>query len=220
MTSKEATQRRGRILLVMLPGMGMEPRDFADHGMVAAVDELGLGVDSIAAHLDPNLYLYGDVAAALHRDVVEPALAQGYTRLWLLGISLGGMGALLYASRFVNHVEGVVLLAPFLGTQGVVAEIVEAGGLLNWLADRSSATAPERQVLTWLQDYVSHRPLRPALYLAYGRADRFVQGHGLLTQYLPGCVVVSDAGGHDWPTWLDLWRRMLNLGLFAEQVAQ
>jgi pimeloyl-ACP methyl ester carboxylesterase len=211
--------RQGRVLLVMLPGVGAEVSDFADHGMVAAVRELGLAVDIVAARPDLDLYLDGDVAMALHRSIVEPALAQGYSRLWLLGISLGGMGALLYASRYAPYVEGLVLLAPFLGTQGTVAEIAAAGGLAAWSAAGSSATATEQRVLAWLQAFLAHRPARPALYVGYGCADRFARGHRLLTDHLRGHVIVSEDGGHDWATWLDLWRRVLDLGPFAEPVA-
>jgi pimeloyl-ACP methyl ester carboxylesterase len=210
-----AAGRQGRVLLVMLPGVGIEASDFADRGMVAAVHERGLAVDILAARPDLDLYLGGDVAASLHRTIVEPALAQGYSRLWLLGISLGGMGALLYASQYGAGVEGLVLLAPFIGTQGTVAEIVTAGGLTGWSSAGSSATASE-QVLSWLQDFIAHRPTQPALYVGYGSADRFAPGHRLLTEHLPGHVIVSEDGGHDWTTWLDLWRRVLDLAPFEE----
>jgi hypothetical protein len=48
------------------------------------------------------------------------------------------------------------------------------------------------------------------MYLGYGRSDRFARGHLLLAKILPAdCVVVED-GGHDWPTWLALWGRVLD----------
>ena len=212
--------RQGRVLLVMLPGVGIEAREFADRGMVALVHELGLDVDIVAVRPDLDLYLDGDVATALHSAIVAPALAQGYSRLWLLGISLGGMGALLYASRYAAHVEGLVLLAPFLGTQGTVAEIVAAGGLAEWSSAGSNATASEQRMLRWLQDFLAQQPARPAVYLGYGRADRFARGHRLLTEHLPSHVIVSEDGGHDWETWLALWRRVLDLKPFAASVAQ
>jgi hypothetical protein len=211
-----AAGRQGRVLLVMLPGVGIEAGDFADRGMVAAVHERGLAVDILAARPDLDLYLGGDVAAALHRIIVEPALAQGYCRLWLLGISLGGMGALLYASRYGAGVEGLVLLAPFIGTQGTVAEIVASGGLTGWSARGSSATASEQQLLSWLQNFIVHRPTQPTLYVGYGSADRFAPGHRLLADHLPEHVIVSEDGGHDWTTWLDLWGRVLDLAPFEE----
>ena len=211
--------RPGRVLLVMLPGVGMDAHDFADHGLVSAVHERGLAVDIVATRPDLELYLDGDVATALHRAVMEPALAQGYTRLWLLGISLGSMGALLYASRYAAHVEGLVLLAPFLGTQGLVAEIAEAGGLTQWSAAHSTATALERTMLTWLQDFLARRPARPLLYLGCGDSDRFARGHRLLKDLLPEARVVSNGGQHNWRSWMDLWRQVLDLSPFAETAA-
>ena len=211
-----AAGRQGRVLLIMLPGAGIEASEFADRGMVAAVHQRGLAVDIVAARLDLDLYLDGDVAAALHRAVVEPALAMGYSRLWLLGISLGGMGALLYASHYARGVEGLVLLAPFLGTQGTVAEILASGGITAWSTAGSNATASERRILTWLQEFIALRPTLPALYLGYGCTDRFARGHELLGDHLPEHVIVSRDGGHDWPTWLDLWGRVLDLAPFSD----
>lgn len=199
-----------RVLLVMLPGVGIAAHEFADRGMVAAVHERGLPVDVIAAHPALDLYLDGAVDGVLHRSVIAPALAQGYKRLWFLGISLGGMGALLYTSAHAAHVEGVVLLAPFLGTQGTVAELAEVGGLASQSA-LGSATAPEKRMLDWLRDFLARRPVAPMLYLGYGRGDRFSQGHRLLDDQLPRERVVTTGGGHDWETWLALWQRMLDV---------
>jgi pimeloyl-ACP methyl ester carboxylesterase len=196
-------------LLVMLPGAGMEAADFAANGMVAAVHERDLAIDIIAARPDLDLYLDGEVAAALHRAVIAPALAQGYARIWLLGISLGGMGALLYAALPEARLEGIVLLAPFLGTPGTIAEVEAAGGLNGWKAG-GVATAPEARMLGWLQDYLKHLPGRPKLYLGYGLADRFARGHNLLGACLAAAQKFTQAGGHDWETWLALWRRMLD----------
>lgn len=203
-----------RILLVMLPGAGIDAGAFADQGMVAVLHERGLAVDVVAAHPDLELYLDGSVADALHRTIVEPAMAQGYLRFWFLGISLGGMGALLYSSRHAMHVEGLVLLAPFLGTQGTVAGIAEAGGFASAAGPGLATTVTEEQMLAWLRDFLVRRPSRPALYLGYGRADRFVLGHRMLAGALPEERVVTEAGGHDWDTWLSLWRRVLDAAPF------
>ena len=102
------------VLLDHAAGVGTEAGEFADQGMVAAVHARGLAVDIVVARPDLALYLEDGVTEALQREVVEPALARGCTRIWLLGISLGGMGALLYASAHEAQVEGLVLLAPFL----------------------------------------------------------------------------------------------------------
>ncbi|GLR66120.1 hypothetical protein GCM10010909_07980 [Acidocella aquatica] len=203
-----------RVLLVMLPGAGIKASAFVEHGMADAVHARGLAVDIIIAQPDLDLYLDGDVAAALHRAVVEPARAQGYARVWLLGISLGCMGALLYASAHAAALEGMVLLAPFLGTKGTVAELGRAGGLAAWPAARSAATAPEQRMLVWLRDFLVQRAVSPALYLGYGREDRFARGHRLLADALPAARVVTAAGGHDWDTWRTLWRLVLDTSPF------
>lgn len=209
-----------RILLVMLPGIGIAAGEFAERGFVTSVHDRGLPVDVVATRPPLDHYLDGTIAAELHRAVVEPALRQGYARLWFLGISLGGMGALLYATVHDALVEGVVLLAPFLGTQGTVAELAEAGGLASWHAGTSTATASERQMLVWLQRFLSQPPLRPTLYLGYGCDDRFAAGHRLLADRLPKARVVTANGGHDWETWATLWRRVLDAEPFAARSAE
>ena len=204
-----------RVLLIMLPGAGIAAAAFAAHGMVAAAQTRALAVDVVAVRPDLGLYLEGEIAPALHRCVVEPALAQGYTRLWLLGVSLGGMGALLYASAYTAEVEGLVLLAPFLGTRGTVAEIAKAGGLASWSPAGSAATAAEQRMLVWLQAFLARRPAAPALYLGYGQQDRFAPGHRLLAERLPRDRVVTAEGGHDWDCWLTLWRRIIAAAPFT-----
>jgi pimeloyl-ACP methyl ester carboxylesterase len=205
----------GRTLLVMLPGAGIDAAAFAERGMVAAVQRRGLVVDIVAAQPALELYLDGSVAHALHRGIVEPALAEGYARLWLLGISLGGMGALLYVSRHAALAEGLVLLAPFLGTQGTIAAIAAAGGFASRSAPDAATTATEGRMLAWLRDFLRNRPPSPRLYLGYGRADRFARGHRMLADRLPADHVVVEEGAHDWDTWLSLWHRVLDAAPFT-----
>lgn len=201
------------ILLIMLPGVGIAAGDFAEQGMIAAVRAQAPPIDIIVAQPDTGLYLEHGVTGALHEQLVRPALARGVTRLWLLGISLGGMGALLYASTYPQHVEGVLLIAPFLGTRGTVAELVRAGGLGRWSAQNSNATLPEQTLLRWLQ---AHPPQQaPALYLGYARQDRFAPAHRLLAERLPARRVAVAPGGHDWPSWRALWHQLLALAPFA-----
>jgi len=209
-----------RILLVMLPGAGMQASEFESRLMVAAVREQSFPIDVIAAGPDMSLYLDGDIAAAIHRIIIEPALARGYRRIWLLGISLGGMGALLYASHHADDLEGLMLLAPFLGTQGTIAEIQASGGLASWQAASSSATTGERRLLLWLQDYLERPLTRPAIYLGYGKTDRFAAGHRFLADALPPIQVVTHPGGHDWDSWLPLGRSLFAAATFTAMDAR
>ncbi|HXZ02373.1 MAG TPA: alpha/beta hydrolase [Stellaceae bacterium] len=212
----EAPDRsRDRVLLVMLPGVGMEPEDFAAHGFIAAVRSRGLPVDIIAVGADLDLYLDQTIAADIDGALIAPARAEGYRRIWLLGLSLGGMGALLYARAHGASIDGVILLAPFLGTPGMVAEVARAGGLACWQPGEIAADDGERALLGWLKDYAAALPPRPTLYLGYARGDRFAEGHALLAARLPAEQVVVGEGGHDWQSWERLWRQVLDKRPFA-----
>jgi len=204
-----------RVMLIMLPGAGIGAEEFVAQGLVSAVHAQELPVDVVVVQPDLALYLEDGVTGVLHRDVVEPAWARGYRRIWLLGISLGGMGALLYASAHPGVVEGLVLLAPFLGTRGTMAELAKAGGLDSWSAACSAATAPELRLLAWLRNHLACKAGRPALYLGYGLQDRFASGQHLLARQMAPMQVAALPGGHDWPTWTALWQALLGKSPFS-----
>ena len=203
-----------RTLLVMLPGVGFAAADFAAHGFVAAA-QAAASLDIVAARPDLDLYLDQTIAAEIERTIVAPARAAGAARIWFLGISLGGMGALLHARAYPGGADGLILLSPFLGTPGLIAEAAAAGGLAAWQPGAIAANDGERQALAWLKHLVAAPLPRPELYLGYGRTDRFSRGHALLAEVLSPERVVLGEGGHDWETWGLLWRRILALRPFA-----
>ena len=49
----------------------------------------------------------------------------------------------------------------------------------------------------------------PEIFLGYGTRDRYARTSELLAQRLPAARVSTVAGGHDWPTWIKLWKIML-----------
>jgi pimeloyl-ACP methyl ester carboxylesterase len=203
-----------RILLVALPGYGMERDDFARHGFIDAVHARGWPVDIIAARPDVGLYLDGAVAARLHAEIILPARPAAGC-LWLLGVSLGAMGALLYARQHPGAAAGAIVLAPFLGTPGLIAEVAEAGGLARWDPGEIRAVDVERRLLSWLRPRRAGAAGGLPLYLGYGRADRFARAASLLAQELPAERVILADGGHDWETWRRLWLQTLDRDPFA-----
>lgn len=200
-----------RILLMMLPGYGMARDDFAQHGFIAALHERGWPVDVVAARPDVDLYLDGSIAERLHADIVQPARRRA-SRLWFLGVSLGALGALLYAQRHRGEVAGAILLAPFLGTPGLVAEVAASGGLARWDPGAVRPVDVERQLLAWLK---AQAPGALALHVGYGRGDRFARAAALLADILPAGRAIITEGGHDWQTWGRLWRETLDRDPFA-----
>jgi pimeloyl-ACP methyl ester carboxylesterase len=202
-----------RIMLVMLPSAKARPQDLVEHGFVRALRELKLHVDVVIAEAHLGYYLERSFTAQL-QDIIAPARARDYQRVWLMGISLGGMGALLYASEHPAEIEGVVVLAPFLGARGTIAEVVRAGGLARWQPGAMKTDDDERRLLAWIKAYQPAAAL-PAIYLGYGTEDRFAAASKLLEERLPASQVVSVAGAHDWATWLRLWRDLLDQDVFC-----
>jgi pimeloyl-ACP methyl ester carboxylesterase len=132
-----------------------------------------------------------------------------------MGISLGGMGALIYARAHPAEIDGVVLLAPFLATRGVMAELTRAGGWSGWQPGELKPGDYERELLAWLKAYQPATTGLPQLHLGYGTHDRFAAASELLAERLLPADVVAIAGGHDWTTWINLWQRLLDRGLFG-----
>lgn len=202
-----------RIALVMLPGARDRAQDLVEQGFVRALRRRGLAVDAVVVDAQFDHYLERSVVAQLEQDVIAPLRKRGVARVWLMGISLGSTGALSYAREHAGIVEGMVLLAPFLGTRGLVAEITRAGGLQKWQPGAIAPEDDERRLMAWLRQHRAGDPALPRICLGYGTEDRYAPASLLLAQQLPEGQVMAARGGHDWPTWLMLWERWLDRGV-------
>ena len=199
----------GRELMVFLPGLKDIMKDYELQGFVEVVRRTDARVDALVVDAHYGYYANRTVLDRLHLDVIRPAKARGYERVWLVGISMGGAGALLYASRFPGEISGVVALAPFLGSADVIREISAAGGVTTWTAPEPSATDYPRQLWRWLKQYENPTPVLPQLYLGYGDRDKFAPANQLLAEILSPQQVSIIAGRHDWATWKRLWHVLL-----------
>ena len=207
----------GRILLLMLPGAKHAPRHLVENGFIRALRERKLAVDVLALDAHADLYLDGEQIERMLHDTLNEARAQGYSRIWVLGISLGGTGAMLCAVRRTAEIEGVFLLAPFLGTRGIIAEVSAAGGLGHWQAGEMASRDRERALLAQLQNSLLHNMAEfPPIYLGYGSSDHYRGASDLLAKHLPACQVAVMHGGHDWKTWMELWCILLDKRPFSK----
>jgi pimeloyl-ACP methyl ester carboxylesterase len=205
------------VLLVMLPGAMHKPQDLIANGFPAALRERALPISVVMPDAHAGYYLDGDLVDRLSADIIVPAGARGYSDIWLMGISLGGLGALMYARAHARAVKGVIVLAPYLGVPGTIHEVARAGGLRTWQPSEEGVNDDERGVLQWLKGYGLHDSV-PAIYLGYGKQDRFAAASELLRECLPPHHVTAIAGGHDWATWRALWKLLLDQGLFARRL--
>ncbi|HYH42730.1 MAG TPA: alpha/beta hydrolase, partial [Burkholderiales bacterium] len=193
----EAPQGTGNILLVMLPGATHKPEDFARHGFVEALRKRELPVDTVAVDAHLGYYLERNLVGHLTSEIIAPARARGCREIWLLGISLGGMGALIHARERGAEVEGVIVLAPFLGVRGTIDEIVRAGGIEHWQPGAIAPEDDERVLLAWLKAYGAGNPAVPPIHLGYGTGDRFAPASAVLGSRLAPSHIVTAPGGHD-----------------------
>jgi alpha-beta hydrolase superfamily lysophospholipase len=204
-----------RILLLMLPGAKNTPQQLVENGFIRELRERNLAVDVLALDAHVDLYLDRAQVERLLHDTLDEARTYGYRRIWLLGISLGGTGAMLCATQRTTEIEGMVLLAPFLGTRGIIAEIGTAGGLRRWQAGEIDSRDLERALLERIQQSQIHTQEFPPIYLGYGSEDRYRGASILLSEHLPQHRVSVMVGGHDWETWIGLWRGLLDRKPFA-----
>lgn len=199
-----------RILLLMLPGAKNTPQQLVENGFIRALRERNLPVDVLALDAHVDLYLArADIERLLHRTLDEVRL-QGYRRIWLLGISLGGSGAMICATQRTAEIEGMVLLAPFLGTRGIIAEVAAAGGLHRWQAGEIGIRDHERALLEQLRCSPLGTAEFPSIYLGFGSEDRYRGASMVLSEHLPPHCVIVKSGGHDWETWKVLWGLLLD----------
>lgn len=207
-----AAPAEARCTIVLLPGRFDRPEEFVEAGFGEALTAAGVRAEALAADVHVGYYARRTALERIHADLVAPARAAGRGRVWLVGISMGGLGALLYPRDFPGEVDGVVALSPYLGEPATVAGVAGAGGLASWRPPDDSADGPGVEVWTWLREAAGSGFRAPAVLLGFGADDDLAPAHRALAAELPPERVLVRAGGHDWPTWRRLWDDVLAAG--------
>jgi Putative esterase len=196
--------KRSNALMILMAGAGDRYDAFQKYGYIDAARKAGFDADILAVDAHYGYFTELTVRERLHQDVVLPAKARGYQCIWMGGISLGGFGSLIYAQKYANQLSGLLLIAPYIGNRGTLAEIESSGGLETWNPE-NVPDHDERQLWLMLKKYQPH--VKPALpiHLLYGEDDRFNSFHRMLAVRLDNKFVRTVEGGHDWPPWQALW---------------
>jgi pimeloyl-ACP methyl ester carboxylesterase len=219
-TIEHAKRPEGRAptLIVFLPGSKSRAEDFDRKRFPDMARERGVDADLVEVDLHLGYYLDGTSSTRLWEDVVAPARAAGYQRIWIVGISLGGSGAIAFAREHPDAVTGLVLLSPYLGPPEMGETIRAAGGLAAWTPDSQAVSG-------WFESFVleNWKFLKqaapggdrvPAIYLGYGPDEPMAPSLDLLAASLPADHVFRVPGGHRWKTWQALWEEILTRQLF------
>jgi len=193
--------------IALLPGAGDSPQDFVREGFAEAVRARALAIDLEFVAPDLKHLLDRSVLESLQREVVAPARAAGCGFLWLGGVSLGAYIALAYAQRRPADLNGLCLLAPYLGNRMITSEIATAGGVKSWCPGTIRNDDEERRIWSFIKALPAPGV---TIGLGIGGQDRFRQGQGLLADALPAQAVNVVDGGHEWPVWRQLWELFLD----------
>ena len=202
-------------LMVLLPGAYMTPEDYEKAGFFAAVSQRRLALDIAAVDLDFAAISGGTALPALQAEILAPARAQGYEKIWLGGISLGGQLALCHNADTPGSVDGLCLIAPYPGSRLTTNAIARAGGLQQWQATPAELTDPEFRMWRWLQAPPPGFPV----FVGYGSEDRFASGMQQIADCFPPATRRALPGDHDWPVWKVLWEQFLDSATLAAGLA-
>ena len=196
-------------LIVFLPGAYDTPQDFIDQGFVSAVRKQNIHADIQLVDAHMGYYTDQQILQRLEKEVIVPAHAKGYTRIWFVGISLGGYGTMLYAMNRPQVIDGFFVMAPYMGARDIPGQIQKQGGLKNWSSEVQGNA--DVDLWRWLKGYSASNTGLPEAYLGYGASDRFAQPNGVLAEILPPGNSFVTPGGHDWPVWQKLFSSFLNV---------
>lgn len=201
-------------LVVVLPGRADDLAAMQRSGMAEAVQSAWPDADVILTGLALNYYMQGRAPQRLHEEILVPARRHGYREVWLAGASMGGMGTLMYDQAYPGEMDGLVLLAPYLGERPLLREIADAGGIAAWNPGPPRAmNADNFQHELWrhIQGWANQPDKSADVWLAYGDRDRLRKAMPLLAPALRADQVLERKGGHDWNLWSAVTAEILTL---------
>ena len=206
--------RQPTLALCLLSGTYSAVEDFPRQGFPDAVRSHGIAAEIVMAEVRGSYFADGSVVNRIRDEVVGPARARGCRRVWLAGISLGGLAALSFAARHEEDLEGVALIAPYPATAEVLREVESAGDLAQWQPAIGPGGDFEREAWRWLG---RSRNGRVAVHCYLAAGDRFARGQQRMAATLDAANVRQLPGEHDWSAWRTLWNEFLstNKGVLA-----
>ncbi len=200
-------------LVVVLPGRGDDLAAMRKTGMAESIQSAWPDADVILTGLSYDYYMQGRAPQRLHDEIIAPTRQRGYRQTWLVGASMGGMGTLMYDRAYPGEMDGLVLLAPYLGEKKLLREIAEAGGVARWQPGPVPAADSfdnfQRELWRHVQTWTRQPAAAEKVWLAYGDSDRLRKAVPVIAPALTPQRILERSGGHDWTVWSPATREIL-----------
>jgi pimeloyl-ACP methyl ester carboxylesterase len=207
--------QQGQRLFVFLPGRRDRGPDFVQRGFVTLAQDRIPGLDCVAVDATIGYYFDGSIADRLQREIIGHARAAGYREIWLVGVSMGGLGAFFHERAYPGEVHGLILLAPFVGDDlKLFAEIDAAGGAAAWAGLQPAVAHPDkaefqRELWCFLGRLGNSKDVQLETWIAYGDTDRLLPGIERLRTVIPADRIFRLSGGHNWGVWTSGFTQIL-----------
>jgi pimeloyl-ACP methyl ester carboxylesterase len=197
-------------LVVFLPGRWSRVEEFEREKFFEIARKTWPHARLVAPDLHLGYYKNRSVAIRLHDDVIAPARRSGVRTVRIVGVSMGGLGALIYDSEYPNQVDEILLLSPYLGEENVIQEIIASGGLKKWRPGPIAADDYSRKLWKNLRENWQEHGSRPRVLLGCGTGDRLAGSSRLFArEFLKPNEQLWIPGTHDWPTWRPLFQSLV-----------
>ncbi len=189
----------------MLPGIADDLEALQDRRVAELIQDAWPHADVVLTGLTLPFYKQGQAARRLHDEVIRRYRKAGQP-LWLAGISLGGMGVLLYDREYSGDAAGMLLMSPYLGEDGIREQIRAAGGLAQWdpgPPQAIDASNFQHELWRYIKSWQATPSRTESAWMAYGADEKFREPDGMIAPLFPKGHVIVLPGRHNW----DLWNR-------------
>jgi pimeloyl-ACP methyl ester carboxylesterase len=197
-----AGNKKGEELIVFLPGRWSRIEEFRQENFFEIAGKRWPNARLVAADLHLGYYKNRSMARRLHEDVILPAKRSGVKTVRIVGVSMGGLGALIYDTEYPRQIDEMILISPFVGEEKVLQEIRAAGGLANWQSAAAEEKDFTRKLWLGLRRNWLEKSNQPKIWLGCGNEDRLAESNRMFArEFIKPSQQEWISGDHDWPTW-------------------
>ncbi len=195
-------QRDANNLLILLPGMGDSIEHFYRHQFPQMLQQRHSNWDVLVLDAHFGYYRERVIIEAFKQDILPLIKQKSYQKVIVGGISLGGFGSLLLQHELNGEIDGLLLMAAYLGDDEELEQAMQQP-ISRWVT-KGDKERKQQILVSWYHAY------RDRTLVGFGGQDQFAEANLWLTQNTPQQNIYQLPGNHKWPTWHKLWQQMLD----------